>query len=107
MSGGVSAYAAVSARVRVKYSYLLSAAQLRMLGEAADVRALVDALKRTPYGPHLESLKEPDPDVAAVAGVLRTRLVEEAQSVIRSVPGVARPLLCQFQRRHEVGNLKA
>jgi V/A-type H+-transporting ATPase subunit C len=107
MSGGVSAYAAVSARVRVKYSYLLSAAEMRMLGEAADVRSLVDALKRTAYGPQLDTLKEPEPDVATVVEVLRTRLVEEAQSVIRSVPGLARPLLSQFQRRHEVGNLKA
>ena len=58
MAAGVSGYGAVSARVRVKYSSLLSARELHALGETDDLTALVDALKHSNYGPDIEAHRE-------------------------------------------------
>lgn len=107
MTGGVAGYAAISARVRVKYSRLLGASEMRLLAEAADLGSLLDGLKRTAYGPVIESLKQRDSTLPSVIAALRSYLAAEARSVIRAAPGPSRPVLVQLHRRHEVNNLKA
>lgn len=107
MAGGVSGYGAVSARVRVKYSNLLSEGELHALAEADDLTALVDALKRTAYGPEIEAQRERELTAADVMRSIRRRQASEARSVIQAVPGSSRRVLVQLFRRHEVNNLKA
>jgi len=107
MSGGVSSYAALCARVRVKYARLLSAADIRLLGEAADLDALVETLKRTPYGAAIEELRDLQNMPSALSMVFRSHQAAEARSVIQAAPGTARRVLRQLDRRHEVNNLKA
>lgn len=107
MPGGVSAYAAVSARVRVKYSRLAGASGLHALSEAQDLSAFTEILGRTSYGPAIVDLKERKPGPSAVAQALRGWQAVEARSVIRAAPGTARRILLQLHRRQEVNNLKA
>ena len=59
-SGGVSAYAAISARVRAMYSRLLSPQDLIRLSDLPDGSNLVNQLKHTAYGSYLDNLKEKD-----------------------------------------------
>ena len=107
MAGGVSGYAALCARVRVKYSRLLSPSEIRILGEAADFAALIEGLKRTAYGPVLETLRDQESTPTTVTAALRSHLSAEARSVIQQAPGTARRVLAQLHRRHELNNLKA
>lgn len=107
MGAGVSAYAALSARVRVKYSRLLSASEIRSLAEAADLGSLVEGLKRTQYGPEIANLRDRESTPAAIIRALRSTAAAEARSVLQAAPGKSRPLLSQLFRRHEVNNLKA
>ena len=57
MSGGVSGYAALNARVRAMYSSLLSPQDMLRLSDAADLPALIGLLKPTVYGPYLGKFK--------------------------------------------------
>ena len=57
-NSGVSGYAAINARVRVKYSTLLSAQDIARLSEAPDYPALIAQLKGSAYGPYLEKVSE-------------------------------------------------
>jgi V/A-type H+-transporting ATPase subunit C len=107
MAGGVSGYGAVSARVRVKYSNLLGEGELHALGEAEDFAALVDALKRSTYGPDMEAQRERELSAAEVIRILRMRQASEAHSVIQATPGTSKRVVIQLFRRHEVNNLKA
>lgn len=107
MAGGVAGYGALSARVRVKYSNLLSGQALHALGETEDFPSLIDALKRTTYGPDLDAEREQEHRLQDVIRGLRRRQAAEARSVIQAAPGSSRRLLLQLFRRHEVNNLKA
>ncbi len=107
MAGGISNYASICARVRVKYSLLLDAKGMRTLEDAPELAALVEALKHTQYADELEQLREREPTVPAIVAALRRRLASEARSVIQGTPGAARRVLIQLHRRHELDNLKA
>jgi V/A-type H+/Na+-transporting ATPase subunit C len=107
MSGGVTGYAAVCARVRVKYANLISPSQMRQLADAPDLTAFSEALKRTPYEQLASDIHESWAPTAALAGSFRRVLAEEAASVIRATPGVARRVVARLHRRHEVNNIKA
>lgn len=106
-SGGVTGYAALNARVRVMYSTLLSAQASAGLYEAADFNAFVNLLKNTDYGPYLEKAKDKELTARRAAFQIRERLTDAYQSIIRTAPEYARPLLIQRLRYFEVDNLKA
>ena len=107
MPGGVSAYAAVSARVRVKYSRLAGAPGIRALSDAADLTAFTEILRHTSYGPAIEDLKDRQPGPSMVAQALRGWQAAEARSLISAAPGTGRRILLRLHRRQEVNNLKA
>jgi vacuolar-type H+-ATPase subunit C/Vma6 len=107
MSGGVSGYAALNARVRAMYSSLLDPQDMARLSEAADFPSIIASLKSTSYAPYLENLKEKDMSPRRVLLQLKGRLADAYFSVIHMAPGHARPLLNQLYRSFEVGNLKA
>ena len=106
-AGGVSGYAAISARVRAMYSSLLSAQDFARLSEAPDFQSLIGQLKQTAYGPYLESLKDKDLTPRKVDLQIKGRLADSYNSVIHIAPEQTRPLLKQLYRYFEVGNLKA
>ena len=107
MAGGVSGYAAISARVRAKYAELLSPQEVMRLNEAQDFAALFNALKATAYGPYLEGLKDKDINPRRVTTQVRRKLAEAYYSVIQMAPVETRPLVKQLYRYFELGNLKA
>ncbi len=107
MAGGVSGYAAINARVRVMYSYLLTADDLERLSQAPDLAALVAALRQTAYGPYLESLREKELTPQAIIHQIKRRLADTYQSVINVAPPQTRSLFLQLYRYYEVNNLKA
>src|SRR5574340_1403257 len=107
MSGGVGSYAAVCARVRVKYSSLLGASEFRALSDAPDLNAFYETFKRTPYAAYIRDSREGAAQVAEVAQAFRRGLANEAASVIRATPGAGRRIVAQLHRRFEVNNLKA
>jgi vacuolar-type H+-ATPase subunit C/Vma6 len=91
----------------VKYSNLLDEGELHALGETVDLTALIDALKRSNYGPDIEAQRERTLSAGEVIRILRLRQASEAHSVIQATPGASRRVLVQLFRRHEVNNLKA
>ena len=107
MAGGVSGYAAMNARVRVMYSYLLSGEDLARLGQAPDLSALVAALRQTAYGPYLDSLRDKELTPQAIIHQIKRRLADVYQSVINVAPPQTRSLFVQLYRYYEVHNLKA
>ncbi len=107
MAGGVSGYAAISARVRVMYSTLLSGAELARLSQLPDLASLVGALRQTAYGPYLESLRDKDYTPQSIIHQIKRRLADLYQSVIHVAPPETYSLLVQLFRYYEVNNLKA
>ena len=107
MSGGVSGYASINARVRVMYSTLLSSQAYSELCETSDEDALMTALKHTGYGPYLEKVKDKSLSPRRAVFQMKQRLAEAYGSVVHSSPQDARPLLAQLFRHFEVDNLKA
>ncbi len=107
MSTGVTGYASVSARVRVKYSNLLGTLEMRQLSEAPDLTGFNEALKRTAYQPLVGGLQGDLPSTVGLAASFRRSLSNEANSVIRALPGTARRVAARLHRRHEVNNIKA
>ncbi len=107
MSGGVSGYAALNARVRAMYSSLLSPQDMLRLSDATDFPSLIALLKPTIYGSYIDGLKEKELTPRRTISQLRGRLADAYYSVIHMAPGHARPLLTQLYRYFEVGNLKA
>ena len=105
--GGVSGYAAISARVRAMYSSLLSAQDFARLSDSPDLPTLVAQLKNTAYGPYLESLKERDLSPQKVELQIEGRLADSYASVIQMAPQHAKPILKQLYRYFEVDNIKA
>jgi len=105
--GGVSGYAAINARVRAMYSYLLTPQDLIHLSEATDVSNLVGQLEHTAYGPYLEKLKDKNFSPQQAILQIKGKLADVYQAVIYTAPKHARPLLTQLYRYFEVENLKA
>ena len=58
MAGGVTGYAAISARVRAMYADLLTPQDMMRLSDSPDFQTLFSTLKTTSYGPYLDSLKD-------------------------------------------------
>ncbi|HEY9151735.1 MAG TPA: V-type ATPase subunit [Anaerolineales bacterium] len=106
-SGGVSAYAAISARVRAMYSSLLSPHDLIRLSDVPDMLNIVDQLKHTAYGSYLDNLKDRDLMPARVVLHLKGKLADAYHTTIYMAPEHTRPLLTQLYRYFEVENLKA
>jgi V/A-type H+-transporting ATPase subunit C len=107
MSGGVSGYAAISARVRAKYAELLTPQDMARLSEAPDFLALFNALKNTAYGPYLDGLKDKDINPRRVVTQIKKKLADSYYSVVQMSSESTRPLLKQLYRYYEVANLKA
>jgi vacuolar-type H+-ATPase subunit C/Vma6 len=107
MASGVSAYAALNARVRVLYSSLLDTDTIFALSEAPDLTSLVGLLKRSVYGPYIENLKEKEFTSHGLAFHIKNRLADTYQSVIHTAPQNTRPLFLQLYRYYELANLKA
>ena len=105
--GGVSAYAAINARVRAMYSDLLSPQDLGRLSDAPDVLNLVGQLKHTAYGPYLDNLKDKDFIPRRIILQIKGKLADAYHTVIYAAPEYTRPFLFQFYRYFEVENLKA
>ncbi len=104
---GVSGYAAISARTRALYSFLLSPQDLVRLSDAPDFISLLTQLKPTVYGSYIESLKDKELTPRRVVFQIKGRLANVYNSVIHMAPGHTRPLLIQLYRYFEVENLKA
>lgn len=102
----VSTYAALQAKVRVRYSELLSEEQYAHLSEAEDFHALITQLKQTEYGPYLERIREENLNPRSAAFRIRQRLAETYASLITHAPKYATELLTLMYRRHEIENLK-
>jgi len=107
MAGGVSGYAAISARVRAMYADALSPQDMTRLSDSADFPALIAALKNTAYGPYLSTLKDSDLTPRRVIIQIKARLAASFSSVIQMAPENTRPVVRQLYRFFEVGNLKA
>jgi V/A-type H+/Na+-transporting ATPase subunit C len=107
MAGGVTDYAAISARVRAKYAELLSPQELLRLSEAPDFLSLFNSLKATAYGPYLDGLKDKDINPRRVITQIKRKLADSFYGVIQMAPVQTRPLVKQLYRYYEIGNLKA
>ena len=105
--GGVSAYAAISARVRAMYSSLLGPQEISRLSDAPDILNLVSQLKHTAYGSYLDNLKDKDLVSRRIVLQIKGKLADAYHTVIYMAPGQTRPLLTQLYRYFEVENLKA
>ena len=106
-SGGVTGYAAISARVRAMYSDLLTQQDMMRLSDSPDLASLLSALKTTAYGPYLEGLKDKEVTPRRVISQIKRKLADSYYSVIQMAPENTRPLVKQLYRYFEVGNLKA
>jgi V/A-type H+-transporting ATPase subunit C len=106
-SGGVTGYAAISARVRAMYADLLAPQDWARLNDSPDFPTLFSALKTTAYGPYLEGLKDKDITPKRVINQVKRKLGDSYYSVIQMAPESTRPLLKQLYRYYELGNLKA
>jgi V/A-type H+-transporting ATPase subunit C len=107
VAGGVSGYAALNARVRIMYSYLLTPTELATMSEAPDLASLVASLRRTQYGPYLDKLKDKEFTAHQLVSEIKEGLAAKYQTVIQSAPLQARRVLVQLYRHFEVNNLKA
>ncbi|MGZ9235569.1 MAG: V-type ATPase subunit [Anaerolineales bacterium] len=106
-SGGVSGYAAISARVRAMYADLLTPQDWARLNDSPDFLSLFNALKTTAYGPYLEGLKDKEITPKRVINQVKRKLGAAYYSVIQMAPENTRPLVKQLYRYYEIGNLKA
>jgi V/A-type H+-transporting ATPase subunit C len=106
-SGGVTGYAAISARVRAMYADLLTPQDWARLNDSPDFATLFSALKTTAYGPYLESLKDKEITPRRAINQVKRKLADAYYSVIQMAPESTRPLLKQLYRYYELGNLKA
>ena len=107
LDGGVSRYAAVHARVRAMYSYLLTPQELTGLLQAASYDALIGQLRQTAYGPYLMKVQDKELTPRRAVYQIKSQMADAYDTVIKSAPENARPLLIQYYRSFEVDNLKA
>src|SRR5512134_1184723 len=105
--GGVTGYAAISARVRAMYADLLTLQDMIRLNDSPDFPTFFSALKTTAYGPYLEGLKDKDITPKRVISQVKRKLADSYYSVIQMAPENTRPLVKQLYRYYETGNLKA
>jgi V/A-type H+-transporting ATPase subunit C len=105
--GGVSAYAALQARVRAMYSTLFTPQSWAELCEAADFGILKESIKHTAYGPYLMSVEDNLLTPRRAVFQVRQRMADTYFIVIRLAPTNTRPLLTQLYRHFEIDNLKA
>ena len=106
-SGGVTGYAAISARVRAMYSDLLTPQDMMRLSDSPDFQTLFSTLKTTSYGPYLDNLKDKEINPKRVIGQVKRKLADAFYSVVQMAPENSRPLVKQLHRYYETGNLKA
>ena len=107
MAGGVSGYAAISARVRAMYADLLSPQDIVRLSDTPDFSSLFISLKGTSYAPYLESLKDKDITPRKTIIQIKSKVARSYNSVVQMSPVETRPLVKQLYRYFEIGNLKA
>jgi len=107
MAGGVTDYAAISARVRAKSADFLTPRDMARLSEAPDFLSLFNSLKNTAYGPYLEGLKDKEINPRRVITQIKRKLADSYYSVIQMTPVQTRPLVKQLYRYFEIINLKA
>jgi len=107
MGGGVSGYAAISARVRAMYADLLSPQDIVRLSDTPDFSSLFISLKGTAYGPYLDGLKDKDINPRQTITQIKRRVAKAYYSVVQMSPIETRPLIKQLYRYFEIGNLKA
>jgi len=107
MAGGVSGYAAISARVRAMSAGLLSPQDILRLSDATDFSSLFNSLKGTSYGPYLDGLKDKDINPRKTISQIKSRVAKSYYSVVQMSPIETRPLVKQLYRNFELGNLKA
>jgi V/A-type H+-transporting ATPase subunit C len=107
LSAGVSAYAALQARVRAMYSTLLTPQLWAELCEAADFGSLIELIKRTAYGPYLMSVADNLLTPRRAVYQIKQRMADTYFTVIGLAPTNTRPLLTQLYRHFEIDNLKA
>ena len=105
MAGGVSGYAAISARVRAMYADLLSPQDIVRLSDTTDFSSLFISLKGTPYGPYLDGLKDKDINPRQTITQVKRRVAKAYYSVVQMSPVETRPLVKQLYRYFEIGNL--
>ena len=105
--GGVTGYAAINARVRVKYATLLTPQDYAALSEAADFASLIGVLKHTAYGPYLDEVKDKDLTPRRAIYEIKGRLADSYRSIVQTAPENTKPLVAQLYRFFEVDNLKA
>jgi len=106
-SGGVTGYAAISARVRAMYADLLTLQDMIRLNDSPDFPTLFSTLKTTAYGPYLEGLKDKEITPKRAISQVKRKLADSYYSVIQMAPESTRPLVKQLYRFYEIGNLKA
>ncbi|HEU4746378.1 MAG TPA: V-type ATPase subunit [Anaerolineales bacterium] len=106
-SGGVTGYAAISARVRAMYADLLTPQDMVRLNDSPDFPTFFSTLKTTAYGPYLDGLKDKEITPRRVISQVKRKLADSYYSVIQMAPENTRPLVKQLYRFYEVGNLKA
>jgi V/A-type H+-transporting ATPase subunit C len=104
---GVSAYAAIQARVRAMYSTLLTTQAWAELCEASSFDTLLEAIKQTAYRPYLESVEERQLTPRRAIFQIKQRVADTYLSVIRMAPANTRALFTQLYRHFEIDNLKA
>lgn len=105
--GGVTSYAAISARVRAMYADLLTPPDWARLNDSPDFSTLFSTLKTTAYGPYLEGLKDKEVTSRRAISQVKRKLADSYYSVIQMAPENTRPLVKQLYRFYETGNLKA
>ncbi len=106
-SEGVSAYAAVHARVRAMRASLLSPELWRQLDAAPDFAALSSTLQETVYGPYLDQVDDALLTPRRAVYQIKIHLSQACMTVTRMVSNKVRPLMTQLYRLYEVDNLKA
>ncbi|MGD0611352.1 MAG: V-type ATPase subunit [Anaerolineales bacterium] len=104
---GVWGYAGIHARVRAKYSYLITSQEWAELIGAADFTALIGLLRRSVYGPYLMQLDEGVLTPRRAVYQIEKQMADTFTIIVRSTPRSARPLLTKFFLNFEVHNLKA
>ncbi len=107
LESGVFGYAAINARVRAMYAYLLSPQEWAELVNAADFNGLLGLLRRTVYGPYLARVEESELTPRRAVYQIKSQMADNFVALIKVAPDQTCPLLSQFYRAFEVDNLKA
>lgn len=104
---GVFRYAGIHARVRARYSYLITGPEWIALINSADLPALIGLLRRSVYGPYLMQLDEAALTPKRAVHQIELQLADSFTTLLRAAPEHIRPLLTLVYSSYEVNNLKA